>query len=1258
MYRITKLFLFVFLWVGILISTGCFEQTNTLENETIVNVNPDKTGDPWLAGGSTVPEIISSSQFLTLEMMSTKDAPLPEKLDNSQKQYFRPIYAQKHGSCAQASGVGYGFTYEWNAVRGTDASLEKNQFPTHYTYNFLNAGEDGGSLAEEGYQIIEENGIPNVVAYGGMAEGGLRRWISGYDMYYNAMRNKIKSRYIIQVRDEEGLETLKRWLYDHGNGFENGGIAVFAADVNAVDYRRLAAGTPHEGKSIVVKWGDSAPHGMTYVGYDDTIRFDINGDGKFTNHIDITGDGVVDLADWEIGALKVANSWGTSWRDDGFSYMMYRLLSPKVKDGAFSSVDVVEVHKDYTPRMTLKVKLYHNKRSRMKITTGVSQDVASTVMDFTKEFYQFKNMGGEYPVQGINNDPLEFGLDITELYEKIDASKPAKFFLNVDADYSMSGDNGVLYSYSLIDYTQGGREYTGRNSSVIIEGKNALTIVRDPSGDTTKTEKRVYYYSENNSRTSLFYKNDEGKFIEAPGKGMDIDLNNNKDSGWFVIEFYDNDETGLYFQNEKGYTDDNHGSFYHTTFEETWIKDGIIYSDKPETDSYSAELNFLNDSDGTLLENEVNISVTRKATSNSFLQKLKIRDGRILIDGLINGEYEVEATASSYVFDNYISEKKWSFIIENSDVSQNQYLEYANGGATIDFKMDRYYYPSPLDGAELTVYRNDDFFKTDYVQTLGYYYMYNLDNLTNGEYRVVLNREHSGKFFYGDAVFEIDEGYANLKALKVTEIEGEKGAASIHFTIDGAENSKALFGKSIYLYKGDTLVDTYEIEESISYDIAQSKTSPLDYGTYRVVLSSVDELVSYNGEVEFTLNEKNRFASHIMRVKESRSGYESVFENLYYRGTTNSWSTQTMELVDDYTWETTVTVDSPGELFKFDAAGDWSLNFGDNNSDLALEQDGNNIAFPDVPGRYLVRVYDNTKSYRIIGLDVEKRGVAHISSPHPDVHGFPMTLYRDGSVFKTFSMPLGSNETTLEDLPPGSYIIKLDKTHSGIHYYGKSEFVIDEYNLEVSIVVDVTETVTNVFNSSYPHIYFRGTTNSWGIDEMRLIDDYTREITITTDSSFQFKFDVYGDWSQNFGDTNGDRYFEEGGSDISVTEGAGTYTITLYEIMGRYKITKESSPDSFNQIYDTVYFRGTANGFAATEMTLVADYTWEIVIRFKHSDNERFKFDIYGDWSLNYGDNNGDNYADQSGADIQVEPGLEVKITFNDKTKKYTVKYL
>jgi len=150
-------------------------------NAQIQNVNPDKTGEPWIVGGLRIPsqkEINKIPVIKITEKSRSKD--LPSSLDNSTKTYFRPVFNQTGGCCAQASGIAYNFTYEINRERGTSANVSRNQFPTHYTYNFLNGGSgQNGSWYTDGWDIIKADGCPTVSAYGGLASGRATRWYSG-----------------------------------------------------------------------------------------------------------------------------------------------------------------------------------------------------------------------------------------------------------------------------------------------------------------------------------------------------------------------------------------------------------------------------------------------------------------------------------------------------------------------------------------------------------------------------------------------------------------------------------------------------------------------------------------------------------------------------------------------------------------------------------------------------------------------------------------------------------------------------------------------------------------------------------------------------------------------------------------------------------------------------------------------------------------------------------------------------------------------
>ncbi|MCK4678517.1 MAG: hypothetical protein KAT48_10330 [Bacteroidales bacterium] len=288
-------------------------------NAQTMNLNPDPYGDPWITGDlpEVTPEVEAIIDQMPVMTLSPGSAAieLPEAVDNSIEIFMRPVFLQLGGSCGQASGVGYTFTYEINYERGfpaNDEIYDENWYPPLYTYNFLNEGNSyRGTWWWEGWDIIMENGCPNVPVWGGMNTDHTQ-WMTGYDNYKFSMSNRILSYYTIDVSDSSGLNTFKHWLYNHNDTTAGpGGLAVFATilDTNTV-YGILPPESAEAGKGIIVSVEIGSPfnHAMTFVGYNDSIKYDYNDDERFTNDIDINGDNIIDIRDWEIGALKIVNS--------------------------------------------------------------------------------------------------------------------------------------------------------------------------------------------------------------------------------------------------------------------------------------------------------------------------------------------------------------------------------------------------------------------------------------------------------------------------------------------------------------------------------------------------------------------------------------------------------------------------------------------------------------------------------------------------------------------------------------------------------------------------------------------------------------------------------------------------------------------------------------------------------------------------------------------------------------------------------------
>ncbi len=384
---------------------------------------------------------------------------LPIMIDNSTQPFMRPVFHQVALECGQASGVGYNFTYEMNYKRNAPGNVATNQYPTHYVWNFSNNGASCGVGFMESWDIIKGAGTVNVQDYGGMTTLGANGWVTGYQLYYNAMLNRASDFYAIDVSTQEGILTLKHWIHDHLEGASAGGLATFGG--YALVGTTLAPGTPEAGFCVTVNWTTSTNHQLCIVGYHDSIRYDFNNDGQYTNDIDINGDGIVDVRDWEIGGVKWVNSFGTGTGTGGYCYTMYKnLADPKPQGGIWNNrVYVVIPKADYQPRLTYKVTIKHDCRSKLKVIAGVSMDTTAVVPDYVMDFPVFHYQGGEYYMQGGTtaeaNKTLEFGLDVTPLLSATIPGEKARFFLMINENDLYNQGTGSLQAFSVMDYTSG-----------------------------------------------------------------------------------------------------------------------------------------------------------------------------------------------------------------------------------------------------------------------------------------------------------------------------------------------------------------------------------------------------------------------------------------------------------------------------------------------------------------------------------------------------------------------------------------------------------------------------------------------------------------------------------------------------------------------------------------------------------------------------------------------------------------------------------
>ncbi|MCK9618821.1 MAG: T9SS type A sorting domain-containing protein [Lentimicrobiaceae bacterium] len=432
---------------------------------------------------------------------------LPVEVDNSIKPYFPQrdntdsiyVYHQKTtASCQNVATAWYTFTYEINRLRNVTSNLQTTRYVPNFSFNHLNHGYSnwqGYTSLEYVQKFLMQTGGMSDAEFDGSGENDildLWRWPTGYDYYYNAFKNKLHyaerfdmslpTNYTgqpeVKARLVANLSGMKHHLYDHGVGdANNGGLITFGVNFETgIDYitNTLSA---HIGEMVMsrLNYCDPGGHAMTIVGYSDSVMYDWGGDcdtvwcekwqeyekvpkpdGRICDTCDNNFDGIIDMQDWETGAVKVYNSYGPNGDFHGYRWMMYCTLpfkkpvAPQWWGG--HEFCVLTPKAEFTPELALKVKVDAPDRDDLRLGCGYAPLANYSSPAGTNDFMGYQNDGGSLPMQGKDKngnllpDSIEVMFDYSYFYWNTDFGKA--FFINRND----SASGGTIKYLALVDY--------------------------------------------------------------------------------------------------------------------------------------------------------------------------------------------------------------------------------------------------------------------------------------------------------------------------------------------------------------------------------------------------------------------------------------------------------------------------------------------------------------------------------------------------------------------------------------------------------------------------------------------------------------------------------------------------------------------------------------------------------------------------------------------------------------------------------------
>ncbi len=297
------------------LSAFCASMTTTMATaETQIDYTQYGMGDLTIPREDDIS--IQNQGDYAVSTADYSDVTVLNSIDLSTSDYFPEIGSQGGiGSCTAWASTYYQFTYEANKLNQI-ITTDNNTYSPTWTYNLINNGVDSGSSIYSAYDVLTRQGALKLVDCPYNSSNYSLSWSTDTEAMIEALSTRVShyddltitansSSKITSYVDTQ-LREIKQYLcagkvltvsVSSGGGLSNWSVKNTTNGEKAV-YR--------------ASLGNSG-HALTIVGYDNSIRCDVNGNGTIEAS--------------EQGAFKVANSWGDDWYNGGYVWVMYDALN-------------------------------------------------------------------------------------------------------------------------------------------------------------------------------------------------------------------------------------------------------------------------------------------------------------------------------------------------------------------------------------------------------------------------------------------------------------------------------------------------------------------------------------------------------------------------------------------------------------------------------------------------------------------------------------------------------------------------------------------------------------------------------------------------------------------------------------------------------------------------------------------------------------------------------------------------------------------